>query len=360
MIAEIIPKIAGQFDNSESKYYARPSLAGPERCIRQMVYWGLGIERQPLPGRTILVFDDSSWHEELTADWIRKSAFRLHSEQMEVTITHPDFKESRKGRIDGVLTDIMGNDFLLEHKALNHFTFQRFWEGNELPLDYFCQCADYMRGLQAVNPDITRGILLIKNKNTSAYIEYLFAYEFDKLTILEMTSSTGEKKDDVHRIIEAPVGSSFRKFAAVQDYINRKALPKRQYFIDEWRCQYCGWAGTCWEGYEKEFQELKTDAMLPNEVADMVRYYKELGGQKSEIEKEYKSLSEKIKGVMKEVDAREARAGEYVCKVSLIGAERLDKTLLSPLEIEKATVKSFYEKLSISAPKKTSKKKEAA
>lgn len=358
MIAEIIPKIAGQFGNDESKYYARPSLAGPERCIRQMVYWGLGIERQPLPGRSILVFDDSSWHEELTADWIRKSAFQLHSEQMEVVVRHPDFKWTRKGRIDGILTDIMGQDYHLEHKALNHFTFQRFWDG-ELPLDYFAQCADYMKGLQDVNPEIKRGILLIKNKNTSAYIEFLYEYVFDDLRILELTNSAGEKKE-VGVILENIVGESFNKFEAVQRYIDKKTLPKRQYFIDEWRCQYCGWASACWEGYEKEFQELKTDALLPDEVADMLRYYKELGAQKSDIEKEYKDLSGIIKTLMKDIDAREGRAGEYICKVALVESEKLDKALLSPGEIEKATVKSFYERLSVTQPKKTAKKKEAA
>lgn len=358
MIAEIIPKIAGQFNNGESKYYARPSLAGPERCIRQMVYWGLGIERQPLPGRTILVFDDSSWHEELTADWIRKSAFRLHSEQMEVTISHPDFGWQRKGRIDGILTDILEKDYHLEHKALNHFTFQRFWDG-ELPLDYFAQCADYMKGLQAINPEITRGILLIKNKNTAAYIEFLYEYEFDNLKILELTNSAGERKE-VNVTLANIVGESFNKFEAVERYIVKKTLPKRQYFIDSWRCQYCGWAGACWEGYEKEFQELKTDAMLPDEVADMVRYYRELGAQKSEVEKEYKDLSEKIKNVLKDASAREGRAGEYVCKMTLVESERLDNSLLSPGEIEKATVRSYYERLTVGSPKKTAKKKEAA
>lgn len=358
MIAEIIPKIAGQFGNTESKYYARPSLAGPERCIRQMVYWGLDIAREPLPGRSVLVFDDSSWHEELTADWIRKSAFHLHSEQMKVTVSHPDFGWKREGRIDGILTDIIGKDYLLEHKALNHFTFQRFCDG-EIPLDYFAQCADYMKGLQDINPDITRGILLIKNKNTAAYIEFLFEYRFDNLMILELTNSTGEKKD-INITLENIVGESFRKFEAVEQYIVKRILPKRQYFIDEWRCQYCGWAGTCWKDYEKEFQELKTDTQLPDEIADMIRYYKELGAQKTEVEKEYKALADKIKGVMKEANAREGRAGEYVCKVSLVESERLDKSLLSPGEVEKATVKSFYERLWVTAPKKTAKKKVAA
>ena len=79
MLAEIIPKIAGMEQN-EWDFKPRPSSAGPERCIRQMVYHGLGFPSEPLSGRAILVFDDSSWHEELTLDWLRKSAFKIHSE----------------------------------------------------------------------------------------------------------------------------------------------------------------------------------------------------------------------------------------------------------------------------------------
>jgi len=97
MIADIIPKLA-EFEREDWKYKPRPSNAGPERCIWQMVYHGLEAPKEPLPGRALLVFDDSSWHEELTAGWIRKSAYKLHSEQMKVEI------ESQGIRLTGQLT----------------------------------------------------------------------------------------------------------------------------------------------------------------------------------------------------------------------------------------------------------------
>ena len=65
MLADVILKIAGQFqEEEEHKYYPRPSMAGPERCTRQMVYHGLNIAKEPLAGRAVMIFSDSSFHED--------------------------------------------------------------------------------------------------------------------------------------------------------------------------------------------------------------------------------------------------------------------------------------------------------
>ncbi|HRR41345.1 MAG TPA: hypothetical protein P5244_08950 [Syntrophales bacterium] len=356
MIAEIIPKIAGQFAEEEQGYHPRPSMAGPERCIRQMVYHALGIERRPFPGRALLVFDDGRWHEELSLDWLRKSAFQVNSEQMLINISFPGFGLSLIGHIDALLTDILGNDYLLEHKAINHFTFQRYWDG-QLPLDYITQVCLYLRGLQAVNPELRRAILLIKNKNTAAYLEFLIEYDqsTDLALIIEMTDSSGEKKT-LDAKIENICRDAFTKFQTVEDYCKKRTLPKRQYFIDDWHCDYCGWAAACWENYKEEFKALSEDVALSEEIETMARYYKELGAQKSDIEKEYKALSEKVREALKAVGAREGRAGEYILKLSLIEKKRIDPELLTDMEREKATVTSFYERLNVSAPKRKERK----
>jgi len=77
VLADVILKIAGQFqEKEETAYYPRPSLAGKERCTRQLVYHGLNVPKEPLAGRAVMIFSDSSFHEDLTADWIRKSAYQ--------------------------------------------------------------------------------------------------------------------------------------------------------------------------------------------------------------------------------------------------------------------------------------------
>lgn len=349
MLAEIIVKIAGMKaeEEWEDKYSPRPSSAGPERCIRSMVYHGLGIPKKPWPGRMVLTVDDSKWHEELTADWIRQSAFQIHSEQMEIECPPP----MTKGHIDGVVTDLLGVDRLYEHKAINHFTFQKYWK-DELPLDYFTQCAIYMNGLQKVNPEITEGIMLIKNKNTAQYMEFLFKYcedGDDALTVVQKTNSQGETKV-MDFLINNIVHDAVEKFNQVQNYIETNTLPKRQYDMDHFRCDYCGWGKECWGNYEAEFAEMKTDTELPNEIADTVRYFREVGAHKSEIEKEHKGLAGKIKTVMKELNIKEGSAGEYICKLSLSNVGRIDKELLTETEKLRVTKYTLQERLTVSSP----------
>lgn len=358
MIADIILKIAGQFQEQEDhKYYPRPSMAGPERCTRQMVYHGLNVAKEPLPGRAVMIFSDSSFHEDLTADWIRKSAFQLHSEQMEVKIDCNGYEIILTGHIDGIVTDLLGNDYLWEHKAINHFSWIKYWDG-ALPFDYFAQCCIYLRGLHSDNPNINKAVLLLKNKNTAAYMEFIISYDYDSdLAVVEQsTNSNGETKE-INYAIPVAVQSCFEKFKHVNECIKTSTLPKRDYFIGEdWHCDYCPWGKVCWAGYQKEFSELKTDTMLPDDVADMLRYYKEIGGQKSDIEKEYKDLAGKIKDTMKQIGAREGKAGEYIARLKLIETGRIDKELLTPAEIQRATVAGISERLYISSPNKKEKK----
>jgi hypothetical protein len=256
------------------------------------------------------------------------------------------------GHIDGIVTDIIGNDYLLEHKGINHFSWQKYWDGS-IPYDYVAQCCIYLRGLQSVNPNINRAVLLLKNKNTAAYMELIIYYDAscDTAMVERANNSNGETKQICEPITKA-VLSCFQKFQFVNDCIKKHTLPKRDYFIgDDWHCDYCAYGKTCWEGYKKEFTELKTATMLPDDVADMLRYYRELGAQKTSIESEYKDLADKIKNTMKEVGAREGRAGEYIARLSLIESSRIDKELLTPTEILKATKKGMSERLYVSAPK---------
>ena len=346
MLAELIPKLAEMTAEEEHPFYPRPSMAGPERCIRQMVYHGLEFPREPLPGRALIIFSDSSFHEDLTHDWLRKSAYTIHSEQMKVKCRAP----MKSGHIDAIFTDIFKVDRLEEHKGLNHFTVERYWNGGELPLDNLTQTAIYIDAIQQEStPDLKEGILLIKNKNTAGYIEYLCryeGYEDDILHILERTRSDGQRVTmDIK--IENIVADACAKFESVLGYIAKKTLPPRQYDFDHWRCEYCGWGKSCWENYIEEFNALKTDEMLPGDVADMVRYYKESGAQVGEMKKEYDDLRKKIKDTMKDLGVREGRAGEYIVKLNVIETERIDKVLLTEEERKRASKPGMQERLNI-------------
>ena len=237
MLADILPKIASELREPEHAYYPRPSMAGPERCLRSLVYWAMGTPAAPFPGRTLMVFDDSSWHEELTADWLRKTAYQLHSVQMEVETP------VGKGHIDGVITDLLKVDRLYEHKALNHFSFERIWKG-EMPTDYLTQCALYMNGLQRVNPEICEGLLLVKNKNTAQYLELRFSYssDSDELCLLETVRSDGQVKP-LGGVYPGITRKAWDRFGIVAEYAKRGELPMRPFeYGCDWPCGYCRWA----------------------------------------------------------------------------------------------------------------------
>lgn len=312
MLADVLIKIAAEQGKEErqSIYRPRPSSSGPERCIRSMVYHALGVERAPLPGRSILVFDDSSWHEELTADWINKSAFKLHSRQMRVeTPVGP-------GNIDGIITDLLGVDRLWEHKAINCYTFERIWKGS-FPLDYFTQCALYVKGLQKVNPAINEALLLVKNKNTAQYMEFLLRYDGgkDTIRIVEMVRSDGERQApefEYPGIIE----DTLTKFAEVERHRAANTIPPRPFELgNEFPCSYCLWNRTCWQGFADEFNALPKGEELG--IVELVSRFQAVKGEAEEAEKEKKGLREQILGKLSQLGVSGGRAGQYVIEAKV-------------------------------------------
>lgn len=92
---------------------------------------------------------------------------------------------------------------------------------------------------------------------------------------------------------------------------------------------------------------MKTDAMLPAEIYDLVKYKREVSAHRAEMEKEEKELIEKIKNTMKQASIRQGSIGEYLCSLTLIEKETLDKDKIPENIKMVALKKSLYEKLSI-------------
>lgn len=312
MIAEILHQIARMDQPQEPRVYRpRPSLAGPQRCIRQMTYQRMGLETdRDLSGRFLHVLDDSSWHEELTGDWIGKTAYQLHSRQMGVTLPRafpwlPDREficklcnqmvneQDLHGHIDGILTDLLLTDWLYDHKAVSHFTFEAYWQQKETPDDYFAQLTTYTKALHRDLPDLNRHIMVVKNKNTAGFLEYQSHYDqaADKLTVYKMTRHTGEVIE-MELVQEHVVERTIDKFKQVEDHAVTTTLPARPYESDHWRCRYCSYFDSCWSTYAQEVKSksLAGVVQLDGEEADRIgRYYalnrsiKQLEEQKDEM-----------------------------------------------------------------------------
>ena len=348
MIAEVILKVAGfEKFNGQVPYYPRPSYAGPERCLRAICYEAQGYPKK-LSDRFYAILDDSSWHEELTLDILRKSSFRLHSEQMVVEcgeVIHKGSPFKIKGRVDGILTDISGVDRLLEHKAINHFSFERYSQ-DEVPLDYLAQMTFYFVGLSKVNPEIREGILLMKNKNTSQYLEYFVDYDLEKdiLRVLEVIRSDGMRRGG--REFSGLYRNSIERFLEVERHRAEKTLPPRQYDPGDWHCSYCSFEELCDAAYAEEFSVLSEGNGF-GKIEEPVRRYNELSSLKRETEREIEELKMVIKEMMKAEGLRKANVDGFTVSLSLQKRRNLDKSLIPVEVLKKAEKEELIEVLYI-------------
>lgn len=357
MLADTIPRVAQLVVKARGKYYPRPSLAGPERCERQMVYWGLGTQTEKeLPGRAILTMDDSSWHEELTLDWLRKTTYEVHSEQMAVNIPMlfdwmPDvnyycrFCQQERhardchGHIDCIVKDLHDFEYLFEHKAVNHFSYQRIIDHGELPLDNLVQFALYLRGVQRDAPHIDRGVVLFKNKNTAAYAELMCHYDGwrDVLTVESMTLHTGEVIT-IHKIFESFTGDAVDKFRMVHEHIAKKTLPDRPYKYDHWRCEYCQYFDTCWESYVEEVGGYIEGPELPSEMEFLLNWYTDARETASAAEKERKEAGQRIRQALAKLKLDGGGIGDQTVKWSVKKGSRIDYSKIPADMVSKARV----------------------
>lgn len=361
MLAEIIPKIAGM-NQRDWKYKHRCSNATyGEKCIRQQVYQSLDLPAKSLPGRSLLIMDDSSWHEELTADWIRKSTYKLHSQQMKVKVYMINGKWV-EGSIDYIITDLNGEDYITEHKAINHFTFTKYEEAIELPYDYVSQVCHYIKGLKKDTGKLMRGLLLIKNKNTSRYIEYYIDYdEQEDIARCQLFTMDYEGNPEGVLVlvkeffVEQVLTRAKKRFEEVDEYVRKKTLPKRQYTIDDWHCQYCRYAGLCWQDYEKEVDERKENIRIDDKkfIADSKVYLlnkaqlKELSKQAKELENEQDKIETEFKQKLSADKIKSALIGKALVVLESKTSSKLNKKAIPEQILLQATIKSPKESIKI-------------
>jgi len=241
----------------------------------------------------------------------------------------------------------LGIDRLLELKAVEHFTFTRYAEGN-YPINHFVQVVFYLVGLAALNPHIDEALLLIKNKNQSAFLEYRVRYDRDndRLTVLEITHSTGSriypKQDFVGLYQEA-----LRRFEEVEQYRDHGTLPARPYpNADNYHCDYCPYQ-FCWEGIEQV--PVEGIAELRTELVPAVEEYLGLQTELAALtpkQKRLDALKQQFKLELKTEGITRAEGHGYYIASSPYEQSKLDQSKLSKAVIERATVKESYSRFS--------------
>ncbi len=372
MLADIIPKLAAMEQEEDGPYYPRPSLASPSipddpgRCVRALTYARLGEPPKPWPGRFLLLLDDSSWHEELTIDWLQKSPYRIHSRQMPIDIplprplghgghcrrcNQPIPNTILHGHIEGIFTDLLNVDRLLEHKAVNRFSFEERLKAQPA-LDHLTQACLYLGGLQRINPELREALLLYKSKDTSAYAEFVFTYDekADRCHVLTFTASEGIHQT-LDRMYDGLVTSALEKFEAVERHAEVGELPTRPYRADSWRCGYCRHAHRCWDGYPQEVDARDDAAQLPADLHSVVQAYAQASAIKATGERITKRLRPQLLAAMEAADAKAAVAGAHRVTVSVSERTELDHAKI-PAEVrENAEVSKLVETLRVAALK---------
>ena len=347
MIADMLHKVAGMDQSSDQAYHPRPSLAGPERCLRSLVYHKLGIKKKAFPGRTLMIFDDGIWGEEITLDWISKTSYQVSSSQMKILVKlSPTLKIP--GSIDGIITDLTGYDRVLELKHINHFSFERYRNQKALPLDYITQCCLYIKGCSEFNPDIREALLLLKNKNTAAYLEYVirFDYETDTALVRTMTGSQGEDIELDKELLGVFSGVRDR-FEAVEKYAKEKRLPIRPYEPSDWQCEYCSWASECYKNYVKEYEDKEIGINLGPSIIEDIKLYTANKQEIAGLKKVQDELSLNIKNAMREQNARKGIADKFEVNIRLQERKHINKELIPMTVLDRVTEIKYAEILNI-------------
>jgi hypothetical protein len=308
-LASIIKKIAAM--EAEEQFQAwKPRLSAMghwERCLRQDCYHSQGYKPDKLSERSYLTMDDSSWHEELTFDWLRKGAVKVHSEQLEIN------KSGFTGHIDCLITLMNGETILVEHKAVNRYSFDRILKGY-LPLDYITQVCHYLcsHELRALN--VGSAILLMKCKDTARYLNFQVAYNHDKdsgmVELREEYSGNGE----LQWIIQGLFHKSWNEQSEIKVHKEFNTLPERPYRKGEdWQCDYCRYASYCWANYEYEVlgrdKRVECDAPL-EEYFNVKRHVKSCEG-------DLKKIRNTIMGIADREQADVIACGNYHARITV-------------------------------------------
>jgi len=382
-----MPRIAAEEAHEERKAKWRPrcSSAGVEKCVRAEVYKALGVTPAPLPGRTVQIFEDGVWHEEMSLDRIRKSVYTVHSEQLAVNPvyvpgSHRGYdcsvcksrvpKDAVHGHLDAIVTDPRGLDFVLEHKSASRFSFQRWASGHEVPWDYITQTALYVVGARQIGADVQRqGIVLIKNKDTATYVELIVRAptcvgEGEQPTVVEsaivMEGETAVEIDIPDEIRSRPrlLGDAVKRMAYVVRHADAKSLPDRPFPIDDWRCEWCQFSAECWRGYADASKAAASNKPIPlsGEDADLAQACAAAGANATQAKKVADKLKKQLKVRLIALGARSAfvASDDLGVDVNLDWRSRktLDPDLIPPAVKAQAAKVREFEVLTVRAKKK--------
>ena len=202
--------------------------------------------------------------------------------------------------------------------------------------------------------------------------------------------------------MENIVRDAMAKFREVYLHVKNNTFPDRQYELSTWQCQYCLYGkidGTCWDGYEQEYNSLATDGVvegideilekyidanaklgtekkpgfkqehgelkekvfalfdhankfLQENLPELCVYYLEVKGHIDGLEDEKEKIRKEVQDLLKLHRASKITAGPYVVHDRLDKYSYLNREKIDPAAIIRATEQRFKRVLTIRRPKK--------
>lgn len=363
MFAELLLGAAQLGLRTDEPYRPRPSMAGPERCERQMVYKARGVEELAVSSRLAVVFKDGVAHEQVTLDILKTTLFDIHAEQLPMDLHgvlewlegEPPYRCSvcsaaqghpvlipattLHGHIDALARDLFEVDRLVEHKGFVSHIFKRLWDQEKEPLDNFTQAVLYFRGLKEKGLAVDEGALLIKNKDTGAYLEFELRYDYEQdILYVPVKTRSPHEREEVNRSYAGLFRATIEKFRRVHCHTIHETLPERLKDPNDVRCDYCPFQDICWEGFVAP--PLTDHIALPSHLVPVANEYIHLDRELKPKNKRCEELKDTLIAAMQELHAESAATETDVLKLLSSTQERLDQKAL-PVSLKKVYSKKI-------------------
>jgi CRISPR/Cas system-associated exonuclease Cas4 (RecB family) len=289
----------------------------------------------PLSQRAINIFSDGHLHEKNIKELLSQSAYRLEEYKgKEQRLVICDIAGvTMTGEIDGLIVDPEGNTFLLEIKSINTMGFDRVVENNASQDNHIHQANLYLHGLQLAGETINKGIILYKDKNNGKLADFIISYD------------------------KAMAEEDIAEFRRIDGMIQSKTLPPRPYEYSSWQCRYCSFgpdlsgSSICWENYAGELQTREAENLLSGDEAIAFNLscadYVEINENIKRLEVRKDVVKAAIKSKLDEHGALSVMTAVHRAKLTISERITINRELLTPDEIAKASKKSVVETLRV-------------
>lgn len=309
----------------ERGFYISPSKAG--MCKRAGYLDASGVEPE-IPNAMMHIFEDGRVHEDTSIRWLGANGIEITDRQKPVNIPIPDSARLTHtirscglcnteippnhihGHIDGIF-QLNGAKWLFEHKAVGDDVFQRY-KNEGVSYDYISQTALYLIGMRG----ITDALMLVKNRNSSRYLEAVLKYDkaSDTVTLVSQKDSSG-RETRFMKDYQGVFSENLRRFSDLESHISEDRLPPREAGT---RCFSCFYKGACDAHFREDMANLRDSSVESlgftadrrEEFIRKVKEYYELKTKNDDTYRQLKSTRAELVELMSSLGVKKINTGD--------------------------------------------------